>query len=42
VARLVEDGEVETVRVSEELGGQVTGYATATVQWRHGPFRYAY
>jgi hypothetical protein len=40
VARLVEDGEVETVRVSEELGGQVTGYATVTVQWRHGPFRY--
>jgi hypothetical protein len=40
VARLVEDGEVDTVRVSEELGAQATGYATVIVQWRHGPFRY--
>lgn len=40
VERLVEDGQVETVRVSEELGAQATGYATVIVQWRHGPFRY--
>lgn len=40
VERLVENGQVETVRVSEELGGQATGYATVIVQWRDGPFRY--
>ena len=40
VERLVEDGQVETVRVSAELGAKATGYATVIVQWRHGPFHY--
>ena len=39
-ARLVEEGEVDTARVSQELGAQATGYATVIVQWRQGPFRY--
>lgn len=40
VRTLVATGQVETVRVSGELGPRATGYSVVEVQWRHGLLRY--